>query len=74
MRFPVTGDNEVKKTVYDNGRLWINDTQYFEPVLPQVWAFCVGGGYQVARKWLEERKGRALEAMNSCSTPNLDRN
>ena len=41
------------------GRVWINKTQYFEGVPPEVWAFHVGG-YQVCQKWLKDRKGRLL--------------
>ena len=42
-----------------SGRVWINTTQYFEGVPPEVWEFHVGG-YQVCEKWLKDRKGRAL--------------
>ncbi|MEN6356389.1 MAG: type ISP restriction/modification enzyme [Armatimonadota bacterium] len=41
------------------GRVWINDTQYFENVPPEVWGFHVGG-YQVCQKWLKDRKDRKL--------------
>ena len=41
------------------GRVWINKTQYFEGMAPEVWAFHVGG-YQVCAKWLKDRKGRTL--------------
>ncbi len=41
------------------GRVWINKTQYFEGVAPDVWEFHVGG-YQVCHKWLKDRKGRPL--------------
>jgi predicted helicase len=41
------------------GRVYINATQYFEGVPPEVWAFQVGG-YQVCHKWLKDRKGRTL--------------
>jgi len=43
----------------EKGRVYINKTQYFEGVSPDVWAFQVGG-YQVAEKWLKDRKGRKL--------------
>jgi predicted helicase len=42
------------------GRVWINKTQYFERVPPEVWSFHIGG-YQVCHKWLKDRKGRKLE-------------
>jgi predicted helicase len=41
------------------GRVWINKTQYFEGVPPEVWSFHIGG-YQVCQKWLKDRKGRQL--------------
>ncbi|MGL4595157.1 MAG: type ISP restriction/modification enzyme [Thermoguttaceae bacterium] len=41
------------------GKVWINDTQYFENV-PQIsWEFYIGG-YQPAQKWLKDRKYRCL--------------
>ncbi len=63
-RFPVSGDNIVEKVAYvepsgEPGRVWINGKQYFEPVPPEVWNFHIGG-YQVAEKWLKDRKGRLL--------------
>ncbi len=65
-RFPVAGDNTVDKVRYtepgqggDEGRVWINPNQYFDGVPPDVWAFHIGG-YQVAEKWLKDRKGRQL--------------
>lgn len=59
--YPVSGSNTVDKVSYTESdqRVHINDTQYFEGVPPEVWAFHVGG-YQVAHKWLKDRKGRTL--------------
>jgi len=59
--YPVAGSNEVEKVTYDdnNQRVNINKTQYFEGVPPEVWEFHIGG-YQVAQKWLKDRKGRTL--------------
>ncbi len=64
--FPVKGDNAVEAVRYtepgedaDEGRVWINKTQYFEGVPEAVWSFHVGG-YQVCQKWLKDRKGRKL--------------
>ncbi len=69
--FPVAGSNEVEKVRYVepsrdgdgaaemNGRVYINKTQYFDTVPPEVWEFHVGG-YQVCDKWLKDRKGRKL--------------
>jgi len=41
------------------GRVYINDTQFFEGVPEDVWQFHVGG-YQVCEKWLKDRRGRML--------------
>ncbi|MCX5649043.1 MAG: N-6 DNA methylase [Planctomycetota bacterium] len=41
------------------GRVYINDRQYFDGVPPDVWEFCIGG-YQVAEKWLKDRRARCL--------------
>jgi len=41
------------------GRVYINKTQYFEGIEPEVWEFQIGG-YQVLDKWLKDRKGRKL--------------
>lgn len=60
-RFPEGGTNEVEKVRYAaaDGRVYINDEQYFEGVPEEVWEFRVGG-YQVLDKWLKDRKGRTL--------------
>jgi len=65
--FPVPGDNDVAaqhpRYVEPNdehdGRVYINDKQYFEGIAPKVWEFHIGG-YQVLDKWLKARKGRKL--------------
>jgi predicted helicase len=59
--YPVTGSNTVEKVSYDdnNQHVQINTTQYFEGIPPEVWEFRIGG-YQVADKWLKDRKGRTL--------------
>jgi predicted helicase len=64
--YPVDGNHKVEKVEYtqrtdnpDQGRVWINKTQYFDGVPAEVWEFKVGG-YQVCHKWLKDRKGRTL--------------
>lgn len=49
----------VDKVGYAKERVSINATQYFGNVPERVWNFHVGG-YQVAEKWLKDRKGRKL--------------
>jgi len=43
----------------NKGKVYINNDQYFEGVLPDVWGFHIGG-YQVCEKWLKDRRGRKL--------------
>jgi predicted helicase len=69
--YPQDGDNTVTRKMtqkdYDltdpenqRGRVWINDTQYFEGVPVVAWEFYIGG-YQPAQKWLKDRHGRTLK-------------
>jgi predicted helicase len=60
-KFPIAGDNKVEKPKYNEKtkRVYINTTQYFEPVKKEVWYYQIGG-YQVCDKWLKDRKGRTL--------------
>ena len=64
--YPVAGNDSVDQVRYtapgegaEPGRVWINATQYFAGVAPEVWEFHIGG-YQVCQKWLKDRKGRTL--------------
>ncbi len=41
------------------GRVYINKTQYFAGVEPEVWEFPIGG-YQVCQKWLKDRTIKKL--------------
>jgi hypothetical protein len=65
--FPVSGSSRVEAKfpkflpVADTGtgRVYINDAQYFDAVPETVWTHKIGG-YQVAEKWLKDRRDRAL--------------
>ena len=57
--YPIDGSNEIEKILYKDGKVWISGTQYFGEVPEIVWNFWIGG-YQPARKWLKDRKGRIL--------------
>ncbi|MDY0216109.1 MAG: type ISP restriction/modification enzyme [Bacteroidales bacterium] len=59
-QYPIDGNNEVGKPKYKDGKVYINDTQYFDNVPQVAWEFYIGG-YQPAQKWLKDRKGRKLE-------------
>ena len=59
-QFPIKGDNSIDKKVnYDDGKVWINKTQFFDNVPLVAWEFFIGG-YQPAQKWLKDRKEREL--------------
>jgi len=64
-RFPVAGENRVERVRFvppdqdQPGRVYINQTQYFEGIPPDLWGFMVGG-YQVLQKWLKDRRHRQL--------------
>ena len=57
--YPNGGDNLVGKPKYENGKVWLNLTQYFDNVPEVAWQFYIGG-YQPAQKWLKDRVGRTL--------------
>ena len=59
--YPIEGSSLVEKAEYKENRIYINKTQYFEPVDKEVWEFHIGG-YQVAHKWLKDRKGKTLSS------------
>lgn len=59
-QYPIDGDSVVSKPVFQNGRVCINDLQYFDNVPEIAWNFYIGG-YQPAQKWLKDRAGRKLE-------------
>jgi hypothetical protein len=58
-KFQVKGSNRVEKVRYEKNRVYINPSQYFDGVKPEVWEYQIGG-YQVCDKWLKDRKGRTL--------------
>lgn len=53
------GDSTVDKHRFEEGKVWINETQYFDAAPEVAWNFYIGG-YQPAQKWLKDRKGRTL--------------
>ena len=57
--FPEAGDDIVSKLAYKNGRVYINEDQYWDGVPEAVWNFYVGG-YQPAQKYLKDRKDKKL--------------
>jgi len=68
--YPQDGTNEINRKLNANdwelydvenqvGRIWINDEQYFDKIPLLAWELYIGG-YQPAKKWLKDRKGRKL--------------
>jgi predicted helicase len=52
-------DWEIIDTEKQLGRIWINESKYFDNVPLTAWVFYIGG-YQPAQKWLKDRKEREL--------------
>ena len=61
--FKGKGDNAILRAKFNDGKVWINDTQYFDNIPESAWDFCIGG-YRPAKKWLKERRNQALEYEN----------
>jgi len=59
--FPVVGDNRIRRREYKEkeGRLYINEKQYFGTITKEVWNYYIGG-YQVLDKWLKDRVDKVL--------------
>ncbi|HEY5308333.1 MAG TPA: type ISP restriction/modification enzyme, partial [Casimicrobiaceae bacterium] len=57
--YPVAGNNRVDLVKYEDERVYINSEQYFKDIPADVWEYHIGG-YQVAHKWLKDRRGRLL--------------
>ncbi len=68
--YPKEGNNEITTSIARKdweitdeekqlGRIWINETQYFDNIPLSAWEFYIGG-YQPAQKWLKDRRGRTL--------------
>lgn len=61
VKFDIEGSNVIEKVKYKDGKIFINDYQYFEGIPEEVWNFYIGG-YQVLSKWLKSRKGKKLRS------------
>ena len=59
--FDGKGDGTVKYwNNFEDGQIWINDTQYFGNIPESAWNFYIGG-YQPAQLWLKKRMGQKLD-------------
>lgn len=65
VKFPVKGDDKVKKIRYNEDKVYINEEQYFEGLKSEVWQYQIGG-YQVCNKWLKDRKGERVDIRHYC--------
>lgn len=58
--FPVRDANmAISKVQYDNSKIYINSTTYFDSVPIEVWEYTIGG-YKILDKWLKARKQNRL--------------
>lgn len=57
--YPESGSDLVENLNYRDGKVFINNSQYFGNVPEIAWNFWIGG-YQPAQKWLKDRKGKTL--------------
>jgi predicted helicase len=66
-RYLGSGEDIIEKLRYDekNQRVFINETKFFEGVSKAVWEYRIGG-YQIAKKFLEWRKGRKADDRVYC--------
>ena len=55
------GNGIIKNITYDikNKNIFINDTQYFNNIEPEIYNYFIGS-YQVLNKWLKDKKGQQL--------------
>jgi very-short-patch-repair endonuclease len=60
--YELINGNEIvfADSIYQMGRVYINESQFFQAVPKVAWEFYIGG-YQPAQKWLKDRKDRKLE-------------
>jgi Type ISP C-terminal specificity domain len=61
--FPESGTDIIKKIEYiaSESRVYMNENQYFSKISLEIWNYQVGG-YQICRRWLQERLGRRLRS------------
>ena len=60
--YPFKGDSSsvVVKPYWKDCRIYINEDNYYDNVSQEIWSYYIGG-YQVAEKWLKDRKGTELD-------------
>mgnify|MGYP002515805520 FL=1 len=58
--FKGSGSSIVMKPHWKDDKIFINEENYYDHVSEEVWKYYMGG-YQVAEKWLKDRKGMELD-------------
>jgi predicted helicase len=61
--YPKEGNNIIEQLIFENNKIWINQTQYFNNIPIEIWQFYIGG-YQPAQKWLKDRRNRKLNSQD----------
>jgi len=59
--FQGTGNAEITKVEYTDGKIRINRTQFFSGISEELWEFPFGG-YRSLQKWFKDRKNYTLTA------------
>ena len=62
--FKGKGDCKVVAPHFDNKRVFINETQYFDNIPESAWNFYIGG-YKPAQLWLKNRREKTLDYENT---------
>lgn len=67
VKFRGKGDFIIEKTEFKelSQLLYINENNYFDGITIEMWEYQIGG-YQIAKKWLDWRKGREVETKTYC--------
>lgn len=67
VKFRGKGDFIIEKTEFSEQSqfLYINENNYFDGITIEMWEYQIGG-YQIAKKWLDWRKGREVESKIYC--------
>ena len=59
IEFLGTGNSEITRTDYADGKIRINRTQYFTNIREELWDFPFGG-YRSLQKWFKDRTHQIL--------------
>jgi len=67
VKYRGTGEDIIEKPIFneEDQCVFINETKYFEGIPKEVWEYYIGG-YQIAKKFLDWRKGRKVDVEIYC--------